>query len=551
MVLADESQTVSEGHLRLRAQVWRRAVEGYGPGAIAISLEDPLEFAAAIFGCWLAGRSVVLPADLLPGTVSRVEPLVAGWIVDTPVNLEGARMVSGVSTAPSANGPQEWMLGPEETALCLFTSGSSGDPRPVGKCLRQLEEEISALETVFGTAERVSVVGTVSHQHIYGLLFRVLWPLCAGRPILRWRIRYPEELPKALGRQACWLVSTPSHLSRLNGAHDWLPARAMLRRVFSSAGPLQEEGASLARDVLGIPVCEILGSTETGGIAWRMRDSADRPWVPLPGVEWRVEAGMLVVRSPFLHRRGDWWTSSDRVEAVHGGFRHVGRGDRIVKIEGMRVSLRAIERALATVPGVKDVHVACPIDLGQRTAALVELGEDAKLPVSEAQRRRWIVRLQAALAGAVDRVAWPRRWRFVNAVPRDAQGKVSRRIVERMLASRTPRVQWSATGPTELVGCFRLGGDQEWFQGHFPGAPVLPGVAMLHWVGTWARDRFGLRGSFRAIEQLKFHRLIRPGLEARVRVVLQGAGTSVAFELTSAEGVHASGRLRFDAGAGA
>ena len=69
----------------------------------------------------------------------------------------------------------------------LFTSGSTGAGRRVEKAVRHLEDEVAVLEQQFGAqlARDTRFLATVAPQHLYGLLFRVLWPLAAGRPFLR------------------------------------------------------------------------------------------------------------------------------------------------------------------------------------------------------------------------------------------------------------------------------------------------------------------------------------------------------------------------------
>ena len=73
-----------------------------------------------------------------------------------------------------------------DTRLVIHTSGSNGEPVAIPRRLAQLDAEVRALQQAFGAGlDEALVLGTVSHQHIYGLLFRVLWPLAAGRPARR------------------------------------------------------------------------------------------------------------------------------------------------------------------------------------------------------------------------------------------------------------------------------------------------------------------------------------------------------------------------------
>ncbi|KAB7895549.1 hydroxymyristoyl-ACP dehydratase [Serratia sp. Leaf50] len=57
-----------------------------------------------------------------------------------------------------------------------------------------------------------------------------------------------------------------------------------------------------------------------------------------------------------------------------------------------------------------------------------------------------------------------------------------------------------------------------WFQGHFPGQPILPGVTQLHWVMEYARQELALAGEFAGFDVLKFQQPLLP--EQRVTLTL-------------------------------
>ena len=131
--------------------------------------------------------------------------------------------------------PDEGLQALDERAceLCVFTSGSTGLPSAINKRMDQLTREVDALQAAFGTQlEGVQVHGTVSHQHIYGLLFRVLWPLAAGR-LIHPRRFFHEDLVGALAGTDTVLVATPAHLKRLPEQLDWASLHGRLRAVFS------------------------------------------------------------------------------------------------------------------------------------------------------------------------------------------------------------------------------------------------------------------------------------------------------------------------------
>jgi acyl-coenzyme A synthetase/AMP-(fatty) acid ligase len=173
-----------------------------------------------------------------------------------------------------------------QCGLDLFTSGSSGKPKRVSKNLAQLEAEVALLDRLWGNTGnfRGPVLATVPHHHIFGLLFRLLWPLSAGQAFDNQTCTAPEFLLARVDQigPGC-VISSPSQLARM---HELIALPSLVGRVtqiYSSGGPLGRDAAARFQAALGVAPLEIFGSTETGGIAWRIQD-ADDAWTPLPGV---------------------------------------------------------------------------------------------------------------------------------------------------------------------------------------------------------------------------------------------------------------------------
>ena len=80
----------------------------------------------------------------------------------------------------------------DKSVITFFTSGSTGKPKEIEKTVSQLECEIKELQKMW-PCRYASFYSTVSHQHIYGLLFSLLWPVCAGRPLCPRTISHWEE----------------------------------------------------------------------------------------------------------------------------------------------------------------------------------------------------------------------------------------------------------------------------------------------------------------------------------------------------------------------
>jgi uncharacterized membrane protein/acyl-CoA synthetase (AMP-forming)/AMP-acid ligase II len=531
--------------LARRREAWRQALAPLGPGAeLGLAMEDGFEFVAALLGAWSAGLTVVLPGDALPATAQALAARGASLAGDFP----GAMARPGDTDWNGAAGGKL-----PEVPVLVFTSGSTGAPVAVAKPRRCLERELEALEGLFGEPCRgAAVVSTVSHQHYYGLLFKALWPLCGGRPALSRQLKLPEEVALACGKAGqAVLVSSPALLKRLAGSpaavQALVPAKSSLRAVFSSGGPLPWDAVWRCREALGQAPTEIYGSSETGGVAWRRREAEDGAWVAFPGVDLRVEPDRrtLSVRSP--HGADDSWHQTEDLAVLKdGSFRLLGRADRVAKVEEKRVSLGGLEEALRSRPEVEEARVLVLRGAREELAAVLRL-RPASMPADDAARRAFLARMRGHLDGRFEAVAQPRRWRLVDEMPCNAMGKTTVADLEGLFARAEapllPELLF-ARGAAEGVELeLLLPPDLHWFQGHFPGAPLLPGVVQVHWAVHYAAERLGLHGAFLSMQALKFQRPIRPGQRVLLALTPRPDGRSFEFAYRTEAGRHASGRV--------
>ncbi len=84
-----------------------------------------------------------------------------------------------------------------------------------------------------------------------------------------------------------------------------------------------------------------------------------------------------------------------------------------------------------------------------------------------------------------------------------------------------------------------------YLQGHFPGEPVLPGVVQVHWAIELATEHFGLTTAFKAIEGLKFHRVIEPEAQLRLSIEYDADAAKIRFSYTSGDETFSQGRVLF------
>ncbi|MBI5608109.1 MAG: acyl-CoA synthetase, partial [Deltaproteobacteria bacterium] len=329
---------------------------------------------------------------------------------------------------------------------------------------------------------------------------------------------------------------------------------ATLGGVLSSTAPLPERVWSMLAARHGVVPVEVFGSSETGGIARRQRTQVDETaWTALRDVQVQADDdGQLLVTSPFVGTEMQQPVrTGDAVELLGPGrFVHAGRSDGIVKTAGQRVALQAIEDKLLGIPGVRDAAV-----LAHRSAQRLRDVELVAVVVAPGLGAKT---LREALTAWFEPSTLPRRYHFVDALPRTATGKLPRAQLAQWLEDRLYPKQLQvlarevlATDPAgaPLAARFQLRVPEEfvYLRGHFPGLPIVPGVAELQCVvvPAVAELRPQWRG-LRRVSKLKFRRVIQPNEHLTLELKL--GDLTADFELILRGEACASGRLHWEAG---
>ena len=107
-----------------------------------------------------------------------------------------------------------------------------------------------------------------------------------------------------------------------------------------------------------------------------------------------------------------------------------------------------------------------------------------------------------------------------------------------------PRIASIAADGSDVMLSLEVTPELAWFQGHFPGQPVLPGIIQVHWAAEVASALFGLAGPPQHIKRLKFSNVIVPPRTVEL-VVTRHENNEVQFAMRSADQQHAQGRLVF------
>lgn len=508
---------------------------------VAVHLLDAGDLAIALLGAWRAGVTVILPADLQEHTRQRLDQQVDAWIT----NRAELNVLYAEPLAPAA-------LDLDAELLVLSTSGSSGEPKLISKTLRQLNNELCVLEDLWGADLGSSaVLGSVITQHIYGLLFRLLWPLCAGRYLLRLPLPFPEDIQQASfsclsGKEGFTWVASPALLKRMGENLDW-PALRGVRKVFSSGGPLPTDAAELLEQRLQQRPVEIYGSSETGGIAWRQTESL---WQPLPGVQLALNTdGALRINSPWI-APGQTEQTEQTADAAQlftdGRFTLQGRLDRIIKLEEKRISLPFLEQQLCLHEWVSDVRLGVVAEGRASLGALLVLNVAGIHALRNQGRRAVTQDLREYLKGFCEPLALPRRWRFVEQLPLNPQGKLPQTEVDRqLLLARTklPVVVKQQHIADEWLLDLQIPVDLAFFSGHFPTAPVVPGVVQVDWAFNLAQKLMTIPPKFCGMEVLKFQQLLRPGDVVQLRLSFDQARSKLHFSYSTLDARSSSGRI--------
>lgn len=239
----------------------------------------------------------------------------------------------------------------KDFSMMFFTSGSTGNPVGALKTKKHLEEEVEVLTKLFEKREIKKVILTVPFIHIYGMLFGLLYPLLNDIDIVLKEHFLPNDLLNLIDENSL-VVTTPLYIKALNKISQ---EKDLSKATFvSSTGPLDSQNAKEFSEKFNIDVMQIFGSTETGGIAYKLNDEI--LWTPMPKVEIQTnEQNELKVLSPFVSTTiyensfkdiNGVMQTFDYIEKENEKFKLVGRSSQILKIAGKRYSTIQIENIL-------------------------------------------------------------------------------------------------------------------------------------------------------------------------------------------------------------
>lgn len=501
---------------------------------------DRHRFALGLAAALRRGHTSLMPPNALPETLASLHepgaPAPYALVDDAALDTGGLLAVFVEPDAAAAPSQQVPAIAADFEAVRLLTSGSTGTPRPHAKrwgpLVANIGAEAARLAEFWGRGglDGLTIVATVPAQHSYGFESSVLLALLGGACFDAGRPFYPADIVAALERVPAprALVTTPFHLKTLLRAGLPLPR---LELLLSATAPLSPQLAAEAEAATGARLVEIYGCTEAGQVAAR-RTTAGDTWTALGELRlWREAAADGGER--FLVQGGhvtEPTPLADQLELLdERRFRLLGRANDLIHVAGKRSSLAQLDFQLNRIPGVADGAFWMPDEPEDGIVRPVALVVSDTLD-AEAVRR--------ALRQVLEPAFVPRRVVLVPALPREGTGKLTAQGLARFARDAL------STGPR-----FTVAPDHPAFAGHFPGQPLLPGVALLAYVMRALAADAALAprlGAQPQIAQAKFLAPVGPGAQLEVR--LQPTGdTGVAFEVwqldTEPPRLAAGGRL--------
>jgi malonyl-CoA/methylmalonyl-CoA synthetase len=343
-------------------------------------------------------------------------------------------------------------------AMILYTSGTTGRPKGVVSTHANVTAQITALVGAWGWTEHDRILHVLPLHHVHGIinvLSCALWsgacceflPRFEAEPVWQrlatGRITTFMAVPTIYHRLiAAWEAATPST------RQAWSDGGRRLRLMVSGSAALPVRTLERWREITGHTLLERYGMTEIGMALSNPLQGERRAGTvgqPLAGVTARIvddsgsaldpgHAGQIEVRGPQVFReywqrpeetakafRDGWFMTGDEAVIENGCWRILGRRSMdIIKSGGYKISALEIEDALREHEAIRDCAVVGlpDADLGERVAVAVV----GSRPLEA----------ETLVAWARDRIApykVPREYRFVEALPRNAMGKVTKPAV--------------------------------------------------------------------------------------------------------------------------
>jgi acyl-coenzyme A synthetase/AMP-(fatty) acid ligase len=434
------------------------AARGVKRGDVVMTLVgNRIEWVLTLLACWRMG-AVALPCNTqlrqhdLEHRVAAANPkLCVGEVellAELPDGMATMNMAE-VAAVLDEDLPQETpapveAMDPEDPALIVFTSGTTGEPRGVVHAYRYLfGQEIQATHWFgSGKGDLAWCTTATGWSKSARNVFLAPWLTGAAAVIHDGRFDPAERLELAAALGVTVLCQAPTEYRMLAKRTALRPLPA-LRRMVSAGEPLDPETIAAFHTATGLEPADGYGQTETGQVTGNLAGEPVRQGSmgrPLPGIETRIAApdpesgvGELQLRaasSPTFFSRyldgerfeGEWWPTGDLVRADADGYLFFeGRDDDIILSSGYRIGPFEVESALQSHPAVAEAAaVAAPDPERGSVVRAIVVARDRE-PSEELARE-----LQEHCKRVAAPYKFPRLVEFVAELPKTSSGKIKR-----------------------------------------------------------------------------------------------------------------------------
>ena len=427
------------------------AARGVRRGDVVMTLVgNRIEWALSLLACWRMG-AVALPCNTqlrkgdLELRVAAANPkLCVGeerLLGELPDGVAAMTMAE-VARTLDEDLPQETpaaieAMDPEDPALIVFTSGTTGEPRGVVHAYRYLEGQRTQAEHWLGSREGELVWCTTAPGWSKSArnVFLAPWLTGATAVIHDGRFDPAERLDFAEALGVNVLCQAPTEYRMLAKRATLRPLPA-LRRMVSAGEALEAETIAAFRETLGLEPADGYGQTETGHISGNLAGEPVRPGSmgkPLPGIATRIVEGELQLRvdsSPTFFSRyldgerfeGEWWPTGDLVHADEDDYLHFeGRSDDIILSSGYRIGPFEVESALLSHPDVAEAAAVAAPDAERGSVVRAIVVPRNREPSEELARE-----LQEHCKRQTAPYKFPRIVEFAAELPKTSSGKIKR-----------------------------------------------------------------------------------------------------------------------------
>ncbi|MFQ5846814.1 MAG: long-chain fatty acid--CoA ligase [Candidatus Methylomirabilales bacterium] len=475
LLAGDRSMSYGElWHSVVRLGVALRDLGVEGGERVGVMLPNVPAFIQAYFGILAAGGTVVpfntlyKPEEVrclledagirrvltgrifLPGLQEAADRL-SRPVHAIPLDTESGSLESGTPDAVSVGRPTRGSTAiyPDDVAVCLYTSGTTGRPKGALLTHTNLLSNIESFQQIVPCDKRDRFLCVLPLFHSFAATVLMLFPVSLGAAIVLEPRFVPEQTLRNMAKQRVTVFAAVPSMYAVWGQLSSLDVDlSSVRFAVSGGAPLPVEVLQRFEARYGIPIYEGYGLTEASPVLTENPPLGARKvgsvGKPLPGVELRVvdaagkevgtgDVGEIVAKGPNIMQgylnwpeasaevlRDGWLYSGDlgRRDA-DGYFYIVDRKKDLIIVGGLNVYPREVEEMLAAHPAVADVAVVGVPDptRGESPKAYVVLKPGH--PASKGELLRFARERLAAFK-------IPREVEFCQSMPRTISGKVLR-----------------------------------------------------------------------------------------------------------------------------